>query len=65
MLVTLKFLRTGVVGACLHKRGLSPNKTDCGAEAQAADYIINSCPLYRLPNEMNGLLDLDETITKW
>ena len=64
----LNRLRTevGRFKASLHKWGLSSSAAcDCGAELQTADHIIHSCPLYRPPNGMEGLLLLDEATTEW
>ena len=32
---------------------------DCGADQQTANHIITECPLYRPPNGVHGLIDVD------
>lgn len=60
--VKLNRLRTGVgrFNADMWRWGLSRSPAcDCGAEQQTADHIITECPLYRPPNGVQGLLDVD------
>ena len=40
--------------------GLSKNPPcDCRADQQTANHIISECPLYRPPNGLHGLIDVD------
>ena len=46
--------------------GLAPNATcECGAEEQTADHVILRCPIYRAPNGLRGLADLDDCSVTW
>ena len=64
----LNRLRTGVgrFGANVLRWGLSMSDTcDCGAE-QTTDHITSGrCPVYRPPEVMNGLIDLDDKTRAW
>ena len=64
----LNRLRTGVSrsGANILRWGLSTNEScDCGAE-QTADHIPSGrCPIYRPPEGINGLIDLDDETRAW
>ena len=41
------------------------NTCDCGAE-QTADHITSECcPIYRPPEGMNGLIELDVKMRTW
>ena len=66
--VKLNHLRTGVgrFRSNMHKWGLAQSATcKCGAEEQAADYIILDCPLYRAPNGFGGVAVLDDATISW
>ena len=58
----LNRLRTGVgrFNAEMWRWGLSKSPAcDCGADQQTANHIITECPLYRQPNCLHGLIDVD------
>ena len=60
--VKLNRLCTGVgrFNAGMWRWGLSkPPACDCGADQQTANHIITECPLYRPPNGLHGLIDVD------
>ena len=56
----------GRFGADMLRWGLSTNDScDCGAE-QTADHITSGrCPVYRLPEGINGLIDPDDNTQAW
>ena len=48
--------------------GLSKSPTcGYGADQQTANHIITECPLYRPPNDLHGLIDVDADVAtrKW
>ena len=56
--VKLNRLRTGVglFRSIMHKWGMASTAAcECGAEEQAADHVITSCPIYHHPNGIHGL----------
>ena len=60
--VKLNRLRTGVgrLNADMFRGGLSKSPAcDCGAYQQTANHIITECLLYRQPNGLHGLIDVD------
>ena len=60
--VKLNRLRTGGGRfiADMWRWGLSKSPAcDCGADQQTANHIITECPLYRPPNGLHGLIDVD------
>ena len=60
--VKLNRLRTGVgcFNADMWRWGLSKSPAcDCGADQQTVNHIINVCPLYRPPNGLHGLINVD------
>ena len=66
--VRLNRLRTGVgrFRSNMFQWGLAPNATcECGAEEQTADHVILRCPIYRAPNGLRGLADLDDCSVTW
>ena len=56
----------GRFGANMLRWGLSKSDScDCGAE-QTADHITSGrCPIYRLPEGINGLIGLDNNTQAW
>ena len=67
--IRLNRLRTGVgrFGTNMLRWGLSTSDIcDCGVE-QTADHITSRgrCPIYRPPEGMNGLIELDVTTRTW
>ena len=46
--------------------GLLPSATcECGTEEQTPDHILCTCPMYRPPHGLCGLVELDESTKKW
>ena len=62
--VKLNRLRTGIgrFNADMWKWGLSKSPAS-GADQQPANHIITECPLYRPPNGLHGLIDVDTDAT--
>ena len=58
--VKLNRLRTGVgrVNADMWRWGPAYPR-GCGADQQTVNHIIMECPLYRPPNGLHGLIDVD------
>ena len=64
----LNRLRTGVgcYKSSLYKWGLVASAAcECGAEEQTADHVIHSCVIYKPPNGVTGLKNLDEATKQW
>ena len=38
---------------------VQPTTAECGADQQIANHIITECLLYRPPNGLHGLIDVD------
>ena len=59
--VKLNRLRTGVgrFNAYVEVGQSESPAYDCGADQQTANQIITECPLYRPPNGLRGLIDVD------
>ena len=60
--VKLNRLRTaaGRFNADMWTWGLSTSPAcDCGGDQQTVNHIITECPLYRPPNGLHGLIDVD------
>ena len=66
--VPLNRLRTGVdlFRSSMHKWGMASTAScECAAEAQTADHITTSCPIYRHSNGIQGLLTVNESLARW
>ena len=59
-------IRVGFFRSSMHKWGMaSMASCECGAEEQTADHIIISCPIFRHPNGIRGLLFVNESLAGW
>ena len=66
--VWLNRLRTevGLFRSSMDKWGMAFTAScECGAEEQTADLSVTSCPIYRHPNGILGLLTVNERLAKW
>ena len=66
--VRLNRLRTGfgLFRASMHKWDMASTAScERGAEEQTTYHIITSCPIYRHPNKIRGLLTVNESLARW
>ena len=66
-LVRLNRLRTGVglFRSLMHKWSMACTAScECGAEEQTENHIITSCPIYRHPLGIRGLLTVNENLAR-
>jgi len=67
-LIRFNRLRNGVgrFRSCLYKWGMvSSAACECGAEEQTVDHAVLWCPIHRLPNELHGLMVLEDEKIEW
>lgn len=65
---TLNRLRTGVgrFGAVMQKWGLTDSAhCECGDPSQTLEHVMSTCPKFRPPNGIQGLIDLDNETLDW
>ena len=60
------YTRVGRFNLSMHKWGLSPSATcECDTEEQTPDHILCTCPMYRPPHGLHGLVELDKSTKNW